>query len=167
MTCALALYGCVVLVAVVAVGVIAVGGIVAIRAVRTILAVSAIAAVASVVAILAVAVIVAILLLRHVDAVDDDAHLRQLALVAQAVDHVEALLRRVVGAANVDGGVGDAANLQRIGHQTHRGGVDDDVVVVLAQLHEDLVEALACHELSGVRWDDAGHEHIEVVVDAR
>ena len=46
-------------------------------------------AVFAVLAVLAITVIVAVLLLRHVDAVDSDRHLRQLIVCTQTVDEVE------------------------------------------------------------------------------
>ena len=47
-------------------------------------------AILAIFAILAVAIVVAILLLRHVDAVDYDAHVRQLLLLVETINKIEA-----------------------------------------------------------------------------
>ena len=72
------LYRVVVTIAVAAVGIVAVATVLAIMTVFAILAV------------LAITVIVAILILRHVDAVDDDAHIRHLVFRVKRVDEGEA-----------------------------------------------------------------------------
>ena len=144
-----------------------VSAIAAIAIVALAIAVLAIATITSVAAVLAIAIVIAILLLRHVDAVEDDGHLRQFLLGIERIDEVEALLRRVVGTAHVDGCVGNTANLQSISHQANRSRVDEHIVVVLTQMLEDDLQRRAGDELGGVGGNRTGEQQVEVVVDAR
>ena len=65
----------------------------------------------------------------------------------ERVDHDDALLWSEVGAADEDSGVADTTNLDGICYQTHRCGINKDIVVVLAQLGKDVVKALTRYEL--------------------
>ena len=128
---------------VVAVG--AIGTVAAIRAVgavASVLTVTTVAAVTTVLAVATVAVVVAVLLLRHVDTVDDDGHVRQLLVGTQSVDQLEAGLRGEVGTAHIYGDVAHTTDLQGIGNQSYRGSIDDDIVVFVAQDLEDLIQRL-------------------------
>ena len=90
----------------------------------------------------------------------------KLLLVVQAIDKSEALLGGIVGTADIDGGISDAADLHGVGHQTHGRGVDKNVVVLLTQHGKDVIETLAGNEFGGVGGYGTGHEQVEVVVDA-
>ena len=76
-------------------------------------------------------------------------------------------LRRVVGTADEDGEVGMLTNLEGIGDEADRGGVEDDIVVLLAEEGDNLTEIITGQELGGVGRYRTGKEQVEVVVDTR
>ena len=99
-----------------ALGIVTVVAIVAIITIRTI-AVTSIASIAvsisiaSVLAVLTIAIVVAVLLLRHVDTIEDDAGIGQLAFAAEAVDNTHVGLRCVVGTTYIAASVGNLRDL--------------------------------------------------------
>ena len=80
------------------------------------------------------------LLLGHVDTIDDDGYVRKFLLFCQAVDESEAFFGRVIGTAHVNCGVSHTSYLQRVGDETNRSSVDENVIIFLFQLVDDDVE---------------------------
>ena len=56
--------------------------------------------------------------------------------------------------------------LQGVGDEADRSRVDEDVVVLLAQMGEDDIQRRAGDELRGVGRNGTGQQQVEVVVDA-
>ncbi len=90
-----------------------------------------------------------------------------LLLLRQRVEHADGGLRRVVGTGDKHRQVGGTANLQGIGDEADRGGVEDDVVVTLLQDLHRTHEVLAGQQLRRVRGHRTGQEQVEVLVEAR
>ena len=59
------------------------------------------------------------------------------------------------------------ANLEGVGDETDRGGVEDDIVVLLTEEGDDLAEVITGQELGGVGRYRTGQEQVEVIVDTR
>ena len=91
--------------------------IVAVTAILTVLAVVAIVTILAVFAILAHTIIEAVLLLGEIHAIQYQAHVRQLLLGIQSVDHAEACLWSIVCTTNVDTEVCQSAELKAIVNQ--------------------------------------------------
>ena len=123
-------------------GILAVVAVIAVVAITvTTIAIAAVT-VATIFAVAAIAVVVAVLAARHVDTVEDDTGIGHLAFLGEGVEQAEGGLRRVVGTADEDGEVGMLANLEGIGDQADRGGVEDDIVVLLTEEGDDLAEVI-------------------------
>lgn len=90
-------------------------------------------AVTIVLAILAVAVVIAVFLLFHIQPVDDGAQIGQTIIVVQLVDQLVIVLMCIIGAADIDTGVGHTSYKLRVGHHADRGGVKHDIIVILFQ----------------------------------
>ena len=88
------------------------------------------------------------LLLREVNAVEHEAHVRQFLLCAQSVDHAEACLWSIVGTAHIYTEVSQTTELQTIIYQTHRSCIEDYVVVMFFQLVDDVVKTSSCYQLT-------------------
>ena len=117
----LTLYRVIVLVAVMAVCVIAVVSIISVIAIM-------VAAKLTVLAILAVAIHIAILLLRHINAVDDDGNFWKFLFFGNLIDNRQTCLRRVVCTANVNCGVSNPADMECVCYQTDRSRINKDVL---------------------------------------
>ena len=129
-----------------ALGILTVAAIIAIGSVRTITAVTAVFTVG------AITIVITILTLRHVDTVEHDAGIGQLALLREVVEQCEAGLRCVVGTANEHADIGMGGNLQGVGDKSDGGRIKDNVIVILLQQFDNLAEGVACQELGGMYY---------------
>ena len=95
------------------------------------------------------------LLLGEIHTIQYQAHVRQLLLGIQSVDHAETCLCGIVCTTNIDTEVCQSAELQAIVNQSYRCCIKHDVVVMVLQFLDDGIEA----------W--TSHQQVEVAVDAR
>ena len=85
-------------------------------------------------------------------------------LLHYLVDVVDHLARRVFIAANEDGHVGDAIKQIGIADQSHRRGIDDDVLVALAQLGEQFFYARTLQQLGWVRRNSTTGDEVQILM---
>ena len=152
--------GVVVLVAIMGLGILAVVAVIAVVAIA--IATVAIAAIATVAT---VAIVVAVFTLRHIDTIEHDAGVEELAVVGQGVEEADIALRSIVGTADIAVDIGIAGYLEGIGNKTDRSGIEDDIVVISTEDIHDLTEIVAGQQLGGVGRSRTGKEKVEVVVD--
>ena len=160
------------LVTVVGIGIVAITAIVAVVAITiAAIAIATIAiatiAIAAIAAIAAVAIVVAVFTLRHIDTIEHDAGVEELAVVGQGIEEADIALRSIVGTADIAVDIGIAGYLEGIGNKTDRSGIEDDIVVISTEDIHDLTEIVAGQQLGGVGRSRTGKEKVEVVVDAR
>ena len=123
-----------------------------------------VAAKLTVLAILTVAIHIAILLLRHINAVDDDGNFWKFLFFGNLIDNRQTCLRCVVCTANVNCGVSNPADMECVCYQTDRSRINKDVVIMFSQVIEDYVKALVGQKLCRVRRNRASHEQFKVVI---
>ena len=124
---------------------------------RSLLAVAVTIAVAITITVaIAVAITVAIAITaitlmdkRHIR--EDDSHILEAALVGHLLDERQRVLVQAAHAHDVRREVGDTVDDSCVGNNLSGCGVEDDIVVMLAEIIYQSVEFLAHEQLSGVR----------------
>ena len=153
------------LVTVVGIGIVAITAIVAVVAITIAAIAIATIAIAAIAAIAAVAIVVAVFTLRHIDTIEHDAGVEELAVVGQGIEEADIALRSIVGTADIAVDIGIAGYLEGIGNKTDRSGIEDDIVVISTEDIHDLTEIVAGQQLGGVGRSRSGKKEVEVVVD--
>lgn len=118
----------------------------------------------TILSIIAVAIHIAVLLLRHINAVDDDGDFWKLLFFGNLIDNRQTCFRRMVCTANVNCGVSNPADMECVCYQTDRSRINKDVVIMFSQVIEDYVKALVGQKLCRVRRNRASHEQFKVVI---